>query len=519
MPIITLFQPTPRLGDFPGNLRWLGDAFQAVAAVKQATASDASTDASSSLYANGLPDPFYKFIPLYPALALSGHSAEGLAHAPGFRAAWEQAIREAAALWPAGPLPEGMARLSVPAGERPDLSDSGPAALASRQGARALLVDAARPYRVGGPARHEAVVAAFCLRHHVWWLEANLAGAQNETVMAGGSLVVDPAGAVRARAAFGRPETLVYELSPDYATGRLAQGGMAPPPAEPAALHDALVLATRAYLEGAGAAGTVLGLSGGIDSAVVAALAVQALGPDRVTGLTLPSRHTSAETLSDAHALARNLGIRCPEIGIATLAEEALRLLGPAFAATGPARPPDPEDITGQNLQARSRMLLLMAYANRHGLILLNTSNKSEALAGYGTLYGDMAGGYAPLGDVYKTEVWDLAREANRRLGPGVIPQTTIDRPPTAELRPGQKDSDSLPPYDVMDAILKAVHEGEAPPDPAALAGFPPETVARLAALHRASEHKRRQSPPHPLVQPSADWHGRRNPVTHQWRP
>jgi NAD+ synthase (glutamine-hydrolysing) len=273
-------------------------------------------------------------------------------------------------------------------------------------------------------------------------------------------------------------------------------------------IHHALVLGVRDYALKNGFSGVVLGLSGGIDSALTAALAVRALGKDHVVGVTMPSQYTSRETFSDAEELARNLGIRLITVPIKGVFDAYLSSLEDAFG-------PGPLGIEAENIQARIRGNILMALSNRFGWLVLTTGNKSETAVGYATLYGDMAGGYAVIKDVLKTVVYEIADYINTSAGRELIPQTTITRAPTAELRPDQKDQDSLPPYAVLDAILAEYVEKDRDPDDITLADR--QTVWDTVRLVDFAEYKRRQGPPGAKITPKAFGRDRRLPITNRY--
>src|SRR6185437_15183939 len=281
-----------------------------------------------------------------------------------------------------------------------------------------------------------------------------------------------------------------------------------------ATLYAALVRGVRDYVGKNGFDGVLLGLSGGIDSALTLAIAVDALGADKVTAVMLPSRYTSDLSLREAQAQARTLGAEYLDVSIAGMVDAAAAALEPACGELA--------DLTTQNLQSRSRGLLLMALSNQTGK-LLTTGNKSEMAVGYATLYGDMCGGYAPLKDVYKTEVYALARWRNQaRLGQvtsgEVIPLAVIERPPSAELRADQTDQDSLPPYDVLDGILQRCIEGAESQSEIVAAGYDPDDVQRVVRMLYVSEFKRRQSAPGPRVSTCAFGRERRYPISNGWR-
>jgi len=269
-------------------------------------------------------------------------------------------------------------------------------------------------------------------------------------------------------------------------------------------IHSALVMGIRDYFRKMGFSKAILGLSGGIDSAVVLVLAVEALGKENVLAVLLPSQFSSEHSVTDAMKLVENLGCKHEKIPIETAFQSVSDLLKPVFNDK-------PFDVTEENIQARVRAVLLMAISNKLGYILLNTSNKSEAAVGYGTLYGDMCGGLSVLGDVYKTRVYELAHFINRNTE--LIPVNTISKQPSAELRPDQKDSDSLPEYAILDEILYNYIEQKRGPNELISLGYKPEVVSRILKLVNTSEYKRYQSPPILRVSPKAFGMGRRMPI------
>jgi NAD+ synthase (glutamine-hydrolysing) len=272
----------------------------------------------------------------------------------------------------------------------------------------------------------------------------------------------------------------------------------------------ALELGLHAYVEKNGFAEIVVGVSGGIDSALTLALAAEALGPERVHAVSMPSRYSSEETRRDAKSLAENLGTSFLEIPIDPMFEGFQQALAGVFEGREP-------DITEENLQARIRGVLLMGLSNKFGWLVVATGNKSELSVGYATLYGDMAGGFALLKDVFKTDVFRLARYMNERAGREVIPQSIIDRAPSAELRDNQLDEDSLPPYVALDRVLEAYVEEDRSRDALMTDGFEPEVVERAIALIDRAEYKRRQAPPGVKLRPKAFGRDRRTPITNRW--
>jgi NAD+ synthase (glutamine-hydrolysing) len=331
-------------------------------------------------------------------------------------------------------------------------------------------------------------------------LYVNLVGGQDDVVFDGDSIALHADGTI----AFNAPafEEGVYPV--EILGGRLG-GRVHPDEGDDALVYKALVQSVRDYVDRNGFPGALIGLSGGIDSALVAAIAADALGAKRVWGVSLPSRYTADMSNDDARIEAELLGIRYSMLAIEPTFQAFTKTLAPEFGNR-------PVDLTEENLQSRCRGMLLMALSNKFGHIVLTTGNKSEMAVGYATLYGDMCGGFAPIKDVYKTLVYRLARYRNT-LG-AVIPERVITRAPSAELRPDQKDSDSLPPYDVLDPVLEAYVEQQLSIAEIAAKGFAVDVVKRVAALVRRSEYKRRQAPPGPKVSRCAFGRERRYPIT-----
>ena len=301
---------------------------------------------------------------------------------------------------------------------------------------------------------------------------------------------------------------LVSGASP---TGHIEPVLAEPLPSEEAEVYSALVTGLRDYVETNGLARVVLALSGGIDSALVALLAADALGPDRVTVVVMPSPHSSDETQSDARAIAKNLGVELIEITIAEAMEAYEHALGPSFADEEPG-------LAEENLQARIRGNLIMALSNKFGWLVLTTGNKSELSVGYATLYGDMAGGFAVIKDVFKLLVYRLVRWRNEQEGRELIPESVLERPPSAELRPDQLDEDSLPPYEVLDRILEGYVERDEGIDELVAQGLPEDSVVEVIRLVDRAEYKRRQAPPGVRISTKAFGRDRRLPITNRWR-
>lgn len=380
-----------------------------------------------------------------------------------------------------------------------------PAREAVAAGAELVINLNASPFHRRKQAEREAVLRERALDTHRALLYVNMVGGHDEVVYDGGSLAVDAGGTVQARAPRFRRELCTVEVDPGHGN---VNGEQSTQPSEEGAVYQALVTGLRDYVQRNRFPGVVLGLSGGIDSAVAAAVAVDALGADRVQAVMMPSRYTAPMSLDDAQAIARMLGIRYQTTSIEPIFQSFLSTLAPSFEGMT-------VDVTEENLQSRIRGSLLMALSNKTGRMVLACGNKSELAVGYATLYGDMCGGYAPLKDVYKTEVYRLARY-RQSLKPA-FPDNIFSRPPTAELAADQKDEDSLPPYPVLDDILERYVEHDESEALIVAAGHEPATVARVTRLLRCNEYKRRQSAPGPKVTPRAFGRDRRYPISSGW--
>jgi len=372
-------------------------------------------------------------------------------------------------------------------------------------GAELVVNLSASPFHVGRAEEREAIFSARARENGVRVALCNAVGGQDELVFDGHSLVIDTDGTVLARAP-GFEETLfVVDLERPQAAGLAALDD------DVEQMRRALALGLSDYVRKNGFDAVLVSVSGGIDSAVTAALAVEALGPERVHCVSMPSRYSSAETRADARRLAENLGCDFRELPIEPVVEAYSGVLSESFAGREP-------DVAEENLQARIRGTLAMALSNKFGWLLVASGNKSELSVGYATLYGDMAGGFALLKDVFKTDVFRLARHLNERAGRELVPQSTIDRAPSAELREDQLDEDSLPPYPQLDRVLEAYVEEDRSLDELSADGFDPEVVARAVALVDRAEYKRRQSPPGVRLRPKAFGRDRRTPITNRWR-
>jgi len=391
-----------------------------------------------------------------------------------------------------------------------------PAETEVRDGAQLIANPSGSPYHRGKGQEREAMFAERSRAYGAYFAFCNLVGGQDELVFDGQSLLTAPDGSVVARGAQFEEELLVCEV-PDGEPGPLAD-----PLADLDEVYGALTLGLRDYVRKNGFQHVGLALSGGIDSALVAMVAADAVGPERLTCVVMPSPHSSPETQQDAREIAANLGCELFEVEIAPMMasyEEALRgyLDEPGEAVPrDPTKPSEP-DLTAENVQARIRGNLMMALSNRHGWLVLTTGNKSEMSVGYATLYGDMAGGFAVIKDVPKQLVYDLVRRRNERAGRELVPASVIERAPSAELRPDQRDEDSLPPYEVLDSILAAYVERDEGREEVIATGVPAETVDEVIRMVDRSEYKRRQAAPGIRITPKAFGKDRRLPITNRF--
>lgn len=432
---------------------------------------------------------------------------------------------------------------------------TGPATQQGYAGAEVLVNISASPYHVGKWRERERMLATRASDTGSIVAYTNLVGGQDELVFDGSSCVFDERGNLLARAQAFAEDLLIVDLEVEGVfrqrlhdprlrkarvdlAGRLdliavtdqRGDGSASPSSVPASspiaprvepvlpdveeIYAALVLGTRDYVVKNGFREVVIGLSGGIDSALTAAVAVDALGPEAVHGVLMPSRYSSSGSLTDAAALAESLGIATMTLPIQEPVEAVLRTLHDPLARIEPG-------ITQENIQSRTRGIFLMALSNAYGWLVLATGNKSEMAVGYATLYGDMAGGFAVIKDVWKTTVYELARMRNARGARPVIPQSTIEKPPSAELRPNQRDTDSLPPYELLDPILRAYVEEDRGLEEIVALGYPEQDVRRVLKLVDHSEYKRHQAPPGVKVTRRAFGRDRRLPLTsgyHEWK-
>jgi len=362
---------------------------------------------------------------------------------------------------------------------------------------------AASPFNYDQHRSRTEVLKRNALTYKLPLFYVNHVGGQTELLFDGGSMIIDANGEVVEQLKYFEEDFLVYDLeNPSANTLTLVEGSQGEGSIR--LIHDALVMGIRDYFHKMGFSKAILGLSGGIDSAVTLVLAVEALGKENVRAILLPSKFSSEHSITDAKELTEKLGIEHEIIPIEDSFQSLRHTLESQFRDL-------PSDITEENMQARIRAVILMALSNKFGYILLNTSNKSEAAVGYGTLYGDMAGGLAVLGDVYKTQVYELAGYINRKQI--IIPENSIRKPPSAELRPDQKDADSLPEYGILDKILYRYIELRRGPNDLISEGFEEATVKRVLKLVNTSEYKRYQTPPILRISPKAFGMGRRMPI------
>jgi NAD+ synthase (glutamine-hydrolysing) len=425
--------------------------------------------------------------------------------------------------------------------------EAGPAIVQAYAGAKVLINISASPYHAGKGLFRERMLSTRASDSIAIVVHSNLVGGQDELVFDGNSLIINEKGQLIARGKQFEEDFVVTDLDVEsvfrsqlhdprrrketpWVKEKLAEAtkievsseypAIARSPLPPrrverldelAEIYQALVLGTRDYVHKNGFEKVVIGLSGGVDSSLVAAIATDSLGADNVIGVSMPSRYSSPDSKSDAEALARNLGIEFKVIPIEKAFSSYLETLAEPFKNTQP-------DVTEENIQARIRGNILFALSNKFGWLVLACSNKSETATGYTTLYGDMAGGFIPLKDVPKTLVLELARYKNRQAGKEVIPLDVLTKAPSAELRPDQKDTDTLPPYDILDPILKAYVEDDVTIDQIIAMGFDPEIVMKTARLVDRNEYKRRQAAPGIKITPRDFGRDRRLPITNKFK-
>ena len=423
---------------------------------------------------------------------------------------------------------------------------TGPAHLLTKGGAQLIVNISSSPYHAGKRGFGERMLSTRAADSVAIVAHVNLVGGQDELVFDGNSLVYNERGELLARGKGFEEDLIVVDLLPEEVLrsrlhdprlrkekltaeeeARLPQilvleelPAAPKPPLPPShrepldlisEVYAALVLGTRDYVRKNGFEKVVIGLSGGIDSSLVAVIAVDALGPENVIGVAMPSRYSSEASVGDARRLAQNLGIEFKVIPIDSTFQSYLDMLSSEFSGTEPG-------VAEENIQARIRGNILMALSNKFGYLVLTTGNKSEMACGYATLYGDMAGGFAVIKDVPKTLVYELARYRNQKAGREIIPQSVLEKPPSAELRPDQKDTDTLPPYEILDPILKRYVEEDESLESLVSMGFEEELVRRVVNLVDRNEYKRRQAPPGIKITPRAFGKDRRLPITNRYR-
>ena len=421
---------------------------------------------------------------------------------------------------PPPPIDVKGARLGVLVCE--DMWSPGPAVRLADAGAQVLVVINGSPFDVRKTQERRDVAGERVTQTGLPLIYVNQVGGQDELVFDGASFVLDADGAIAAQAKSWQSDLM-------HTQWELADGRLSPKPSEiheiptgAEAIYLALMTGLQSYVGKNGFQGVVLGLSGGIDSALSAAVAVDALGAEVVHCVMLPSRFTPQASIDDAEACAAGLGAKMDTIPIHSAVDSVTEMLAPLFAGTAPG-------VAEENIQARARAATLMALSNKFGFMLLTTGNKSEMSVGYATLYGDMSGGFSVLKDVYKTTVYELARWRNGAVLPGasqnssgpqgqVIPDRILTKPPSAELRPDQTDQDTLPPYDDLDGILKGLIEDELGVDEIAAKGFDPDLIASIEAMVYGAEYKRRQAPPGVRITRKAFGRDRRYPITNRFR-
>ena len=416
----------------------------------------------------------------------------------------------------AGPYSVGNTRIGSPICEdawHPDVAET-----LQETGAEFLLVPNGSPYHRQKSEERQNVMVARVIETGLPLIYLNMVGGQDDQVFDGGSFVLNPGGALALQMPMFESALADVVLRKQGSGWSAAQGVLAPLPSSLEADYHAMVSGLRDYCAKSGFPRVLLGLSGGVDSALVAAIAADALGAENLRAVMLPSDYTSEGSLQDAKDLAENLKCRYDFLPISQGQAAIHDSLAPLFEGTQP-------DLTEENIQSRLRGLFLMALSNKFGEMLLTTGNKSEVAVGYATIYGDMAGGYNPIKDLYKTRVFEICqwRNAHHRdwmQGPpgAIIPQTILDKPPSAELRPDQKDSDSLPDYPVLDAILTLLVDEDQSIDACVAQGFSREEALRVQNLLYASEYKRFQAAPGTRLSARGFWLDRRYPIVNAWR-
>ncbi|MAU50815.1 MAG: NAD+ synthase [Roseovarius sp.] len=543
---LTLAQLNPTVGDLAGN------AAQALRAWEEGRAAGADLVALPEMFVTGYQTQDLVLKPAFhqaaiatiealardcaegPALALGGPALEGVGlynayyvlaggrvaarvlkhHLPNSDVFDEKRVYASGPV--TGPYAVAGVRLGSPICEDawfPDVAET-----LAETGAEILLVPNGSPHYRGKMAVRQNHMVARVVETGLPLVYVNLVGGQDDQVFDGGSFVLDPGGALALQLPMFEEAVAHVDFTRGPDGWRAVPGPLAPLPDDLEQDYHAMVLALRDYLRKSGFSKVLLGLSGGVDSALVATIAVDALGAENLRCVMLPSEYTSEASLEDARAVAARLGCRYDTVPIAEGRAAITATLAPLFAGLEP-------DLTEENIQSRLRGLLLMALSNKFGEMLLTTGNKSEVAVGYATIYGDMAGGYNPIKDLYKTRVFEICRWRNAHhrawmAGPagGVIPPRVIDKPPSAELRANQKDSDSLPDYPVLDGILHILVDQDGSISDCIAAGFDEAAARRVEHLLYISEYKRFQSAPGTRLSARAFWLDRRYPIVNRWR-
>lgn len=536
---IALAQLNVIVGDLEGNVRLLSDA------ARQAHAADADLLVSTELALTGYPPEdllfrtdFMQAVDLHlrqlaravPSLPLVvGHpqrangelyNAASLLHQGHIQATYYKhclpnyEVFDEQRYFRAGAVPcvvqLGEARLGITICEDA-WCGTAPLQAARDAGAQIIVNLNASPFHLDKQRLREDVLAQRAREIRLPIVYVNQVGGQDELVFDGGSFVVNAGGETMLRGPACRTDLLYADFLRDEGQWQVLAGKLAPLSSPEKQVYEVLMLGVRDYVEKNAFPGVLLGLSGGIDSALTLAIAADALGADRVAALMMPSPYTAAMSLEDARAEAEALGVAYAEIPIGMVFDAFRETLSPNLQSAAPGA----RDVTEENLQARIRGTLLMAMSNRNGALVLTTGNKSEMAVGYATLYGDMAGGFAVIKDVPKTLVYRLAAYRN---GQGkVIPERVIERPPSAELAPDQKDTDNLPPYDVLDPIIEAYVEMDRSAAEIMQMGYAEETVVKILRMIDRNEYKRRQAPPGVRISPRAFGKDRRYPITNRY--
>ena len=384
----------------------------------------------------------------------------------------------------------------------------GPVAAQAANGARILLNLNGSPFHDGKHVAREEMLKERATQTGSAIVYVNQVGAQDELIFDGSSVVITPTGDIACRLKSFESDFAIIEIAAD---GAVQPSRIEPFDIDLDRVYNALVVGTRDYVRKNGFSSVVIGVSGGIDSSIIAAIAVDALGAENVHGVAMPSRYSSQGSLDDAEQLARTLGIDYRVVSIEPAFTAYLEMLAPSFEGKNP-------DLTEENLQSRCRGMTLMALSNKFGWMVLTTGNKSEMAVGYFTIYGDSAGGYAPIKDVLKTHVFALCRRINDRTGREIIPESVISKPPSAELRPDQRDDQSLPPYEDLDPILRHYIDDDLTVPEIVARGFDAAVVARIARLVDVNEYKRRQCAPGVRISTKAFGKDRRMPITNGYR-